>query len=96
MHAVVRRYTGVSSLIDEMTQREGEVREVLGAVPGFSAYYALRDGDALTTITVCTDRVGTEQSTQAAANWVRENLPELTASAPQVTGGEVFINFSTN
>ena len=43
MHAVVRRYTGVSSLIEQMSQRQGEVEELMAAVPGFNAYYAAHD-----------------------------------------------------
>ena len=72
MHAVVRQYTGVSTLIDEMEQRQGEVREVLGGVNGLNSYFAVRNGDALTTITVCNDQAGTEESTSLASEWVRE------------------------
>ena len=60
---------------------------------GFSAYYAVRSGDALTTITVCNDQAGTDESTGAAAAWVRENMPTLTASPPEVSQGEVFLSF---
>jgi hypothetical protein len=94
MHAVVRRYTGVSSLIDEMEHRYGEVEQLLSGIPGFNAYYAVRDGDALTTITVCDDSAGTTQSTGLAAQWVQENLPNLTASAPDVLEGDVFLTFT--
>jgi hypothetical protein len=94
MHAVVRRYTGVSSLIDQMQQRQGEVEDLISEVPGFNAYYAVRDGDALTTITVCDDSAGTNQSTGLAAQWVRDNLPDLTASPPDVSEGDVFIKFT--
>ena len=96
MHAVVRRYTGVSSLIEQMSQRQGEVEEIIKNVPGFKAYYAVRDGDALTTITVCEDSTGTETSTGRAAEWVRDNLPDLTASPPEVSDGDVFLQFTTH
>jgi len=92
MHAVVRRYTGVSALIDEMNRRQGEVSEVLSSIEGFTAYYAVRDGDALTTFTVCEDEAGTDESNAVAAEWVRDNLPTLTVSAPQVSGGDVFLS----
>lgn len=94
MHAVVRRYTGVKALIDEMTARHSEVEELMGGVPGFNAYYAVRDGDALTTITVCADSAGTDASTGVAAQWVRENLPALSASPPSVDEGDVFLSFT--
>lgn len=38
MHAVVRRYTGVASLIDEMIGKQSEVQDLLRSVPGFSGY----------------------------------------------------------
>lgn len=94
MHAVVRRYHGVSSLIDEMISRQGEVQQVMSGVPGFNAYYALRDGDALTTVTVCNDAAGTTRSTGVAAEWVKENVPGLEASPPEVSEGDVFITFT--
>ena len=79
-----------------MADRQGEIEELISEVPGFSAYYAVRDGDALTTITVCEDRSGTDQSTGLAAAWVRENMPELTASPPQVSEGNVFLAFTSH
>lgn len=93
MFAVVRQYTGVSELIDEMHQRHAEVEEILSSVDGMKAYYAVRNGDALTTITICEDHEGTEESTARAAAWVRDNLPDLVASAPEVSDGEVFLTF---
>jgi len=96
MHAVVRRYAGVSSLIDQMSQRQSEVEELMNEIPGFNAYYAVRDGDALTTITVCDDAAGTEESTGLAAQWVRDNIPDLTASPPSVDEGDVFLAFTNN
>ena len=70
MHAVVRRYTGVSSLV--------------------------RHGVALTTITVCEDSAGTETSTGRAAEWVRDDLPDLTASPPEISERDVFLAFPTH
>lgn len=58
MYVVVRSYTGASALVDAMTKREPEVRELISTVPGFRAYYAARTGggDAVTTVTVCDDK----------------------------------------
>ncbi len=96
MHAVVRRYTGVGRLMDEMASRHGEVENLLSGIPGFNAYFAVRDGDALTTITVCENSAGTDQSTGLAAQWVRDNIPDLQASAPEVNEGDVFLTFVNN
>ncbi len=56
----------------------------------------MRSGEGLTTITVCDDSAGTEASTGIAAQWVRDNLPDLTTSPPEINEGEVFLAFTTH
>jgi hypothetical protein len=96
MYAVLRRYRGSSGaqVLDAIVPRRGEVEELLRGVPGFVAYYAVRGEDGGVTITVCDDRAGTEESTRRAAAWVRENLPAAAGSPPEVTEGEVVIDFT--
>ena len=93
MHAVVRRYSGASALGEAMASRSQEVRDIISGVPGFVAYYAIRSGDELATVTVCDDQAGTRESSRRAAEWVRQNLAEVAAVTPEVTEGEVFITF---
>jgi hypothetical protein len=76
-----------------MQRRSADVEELLRGVHGFQAYYAVRAGDALTTVTVCQDQAGTEESTRRAADWVKRNVTGATIGAPQVAQGEVFIGF---
>ena len=90
MHGVVRRYRGASALGDAMAGRSQEVRDIIGGVPGFVAYYAVRSGDEVATITVCEDRAGTQESSRRAAEWVRQNLPGV-AVTPETVEGEVFV-----
>ncbi len=92
MYAVIRRYSGVAKLIHELESKKSEVMKVMAEGPGFIAYYALRDGEALATITVCDDRAGAEENTRRAAAWVRDNLPGVRVTPPEAIGGEVFIN----
>jgi hypothetical protein len=94
MHAVVRRYKGASALNDLLAQRSQEVEQLLRDVPGFAAYYAIRDGDELATVTVCEDQTGTQESSRRAAEWVRQNLTGGSVGAPEITEGEAFIQFS--
>lgn len=94
MFATVRTYQGVQRLIDEMAQRNDEVEEILSSVDGFKSYYAIRNGAALTTVTVCDHKAGADESTVRAAAWVREKLPDLKATPPHIAGGEVFISFA--
>lgn len=91
MYGVVRRYTGAAALGDALAQRSNEVEELLRGVPGFVAYYAIRAGDGLATVTICRDQAGTQESSRRAAEWVRQNLPGTSIGSPEITEGEVFL-----
>lgn len=92
MYAVIRRYSGVAKFINELDKRQDEVKKLLGDGPGFIAYYAIRDGEALATVTVCDDREGADESSRRAAAWVRENMAGVRVTTPEAYGGEVFIH----
>lgn len=94
MHAVVRRYREASALNDLLAERDQDVERLLSDVPGFVAYYAIRAGDDLATVTVCDDQAGTQESSRRAAEWVRQNLTDGTVGTPEITEGEAFIQFS--
>lgn len=91
MYAVVRRYSGVAKLIKELEAKQTEVKTQISDGPGFVAYYAIRDGEALATITVSMTREDAEENSRRTAQWVRENLSGTRVSAPEAFGGEVFI-----
>jgi len=94
MHMVVRQYGGAAELADVMTKRVDEVKERLTSVDGFVAYYAARgEGDKVTTVSICRDSAGTEETTRRAAALVQEMLPGTSMSPPQVGTGEVVISF---
>jgi hypothetical protein len=93
MYAVIRRYAHAPELFDELVQREAEVKEIIGGVPGFVGYYFMRSGNAGASITVCQDQAGTIETTRRAGEWVRQNVPAAAGSPPEVTEGEVLINF---
>ncbi len=93
MHVVVRQYEGASSIADAMAERPAEVKELLTGVEGFVAYYAARDGEALTTVSVCRDSAGAEETTRRAAAFIQEILPGTTVSPPRVATGEVVLSF---
>ena len=94
MYGVVRRYQGAPQLFDELERRHTEVEDVLRGVPGFVAYYLIRAGDGGASFTVCENRAGTEESTRRAGAWVREHVPAAAGSPPEVTEGEVIIQFT--
>jgi hypothetical protein len=94
MYATVRSYSAGSALVDALVENEDEIRQVVSRIDGFRAYYLIRtsDGEALS-VSIYDDEAGAEQSTSAAADWVRENLADLSVSPPQVTSGEVAVSF---
>jgi uncharacterized protein YmfQ (DUF2313 family) len=94
MYAVIRRYTAAAAIFEELQQQQGEVQELLRAVPGFVTYYAIRAADGVgATITVCEDQTGTTESVRVAADWVRRRVPNAVGTPPQVTEGEVIFSF---
>lgn len=92
MHATMRYYSGNSDLADQLAARADEIRSVIGAVPGFQSYYVLKLDDATVSITVCDDEAGTAESSRVAAEWIRENMPDLAASPPMVSSGTVTLS----
>jgi hypothetical protein len=94
MHVVIRRYTGAQQLVTAMQQKSGDVERVIRAVPGFRAYYVINNGGDVASITICDDKAGTDASIQAAAGWIRDNLPPSTINPPEVFEGDTYIQFS--
>lgn len=93
MHVVIRKWANASALADAMQQREQEIRGLLEGVPGFVAYYAIRDGGTVTSVSVYQTREGTQESTRIAGAWVKDNLSGASIAAPEVTEGEPFVQF---
>jgi hypothetical protein len=95
MYVTVRSYAADRGLVDALVEHEAEVRGLLTGIEGFRAYYMLRTpGGGALSISVYGDAAGAEASNAAAAEWVRENLPDLAAAGPPTTtAGEVAVSF---
>jgi hypothetical protein len=96
MHAVVRSYSGqgVSELFAQLEQRNDEVKDLIGGIPGFVSYTAVRTGEGGVTVTVCQDKAGTDESSRRAAEWVKENISTM-ANPPVITEGSTAAHFSS-
>ena len=94
MFVVVRSYSGqgASELFDLLGQRQDDVKDLIGGVPGFVSYAALRSGDGGMTVTVCQDKAGTAESSRRAAEWVKENV-SADVSPPAITEGDTVLHF---
>jgi hypothetical protein len=95
VHVVIRHYRGNSQLLDELERRTDEVEQVIRGVSGFVAYYLVRTADGGFSVSVYEDRSGADESTRVAADWVGQNLPQLTVSPPEVIEGGVILRLST-
>ena len=93
MYVTIRRYKNAGPLAEAMTAKKNEVMDLIKDVPGFVAYYASRDGDTMTSVSIYNDKAGGEESTRRAGEWVRANVSSP-PSSPDVSGGEVFVNFT--
>ncbi len=93
MYATVRSYAGSGDLVDALVENENAVRRLISEIGGFRAYYLVRaDGGEAVSVSVYDDRSGAEESNRVAAEWIRENLPDLAISPPHVSAGEVVIS----
>ncbi len=89
MYAVVRRYKDATPLFNELARRQADVEAVIRPVPGFVAYYLIRSEDGGISLTLCEDRTGTIESSRRAADWIRQNLPQLAGNLPEFMEGPV-------
>jgi hypothetical protein len=94
MYVVVRSYSGqgASELFDLLGQREEDVKSLISGVPGFVSYAAFRSGDGGMTVTACQDKVGTDESSRRAAEWVKENVSTI-GNPPVITEGSTVLQF---
>jgi hypothetical protein len=89
MHAAVRTYktSDVDALVEKV---ESEFVEQVKGVDGFVGYYVIDGGDGTAaSVTVGETEQAVEDTTQRAAEWVKESAADLVEGAPQVTAGEV-------
>jgi heme-degrading monooxygenase HmoA len=92
MHATVRTYSASPALADALVSRADDVKSLISEIDGFKAYYLIRTADGAVSVSVYENEGGSNASTQAAATWIRENLPDLGGVTPQVSTGEVVLS----
>ncbi len=93
MYAVIRAYTGNSDLAETLAKHEEDIRQLIGGINGFKAYYLLKLAEGTSTISIFEDQEGAEESSRAAAAWLAKNLPDLNVAPPYVTAGNVLVGF---
>jgi hypothetical protein len=93
MYAVIRTYlgTGAKQLFDLLEKSNADVEATLRKVPGLVSYTLLNTGDGGMSVTVCTDKTGTDASLKVARDWIQKNASNIHANPPVVTEGPVIV-----
>lgn len=65
---------------------------IVKQVSGFREYLLVGTDEGIISISVFADQAGAEESTQRAADWVKENLAGFFAGPPEVTTGSVWLH----
>ena len=97
MHTSIRRYEGLNpDTIGELIKRvEGGFVPIVSTGEGFISFRLIDAGDGvIATISVFETEVAAEESSKAAASWVKDNMAEFDPTPPQITAGEVKISKS--
>ena len=93
MFIVIRKYTvqrGAASVWAQRV-RDGFV-PLLRQMPGFVGYHLIESGqDVIATITMYENAHEALASSELAAEWVRDNVMELTKGVPEYTVGSALI-----
>lgn len=94
MHAVIRTYSGngARELFDLLQDRKSDVEELMRPIEGFVTYLLVRTADGGTSVTVCQDKAGTDESMRRAREWIAMNASGIGASEPAVAEGPVILH----
>lgn len=97
MYTTVRQYTGINDqAFTALLNRRADVEAVIQQTPGFAGYDLIRTAGGMTSVTVCADQAGAEDSNQRVAAWIKTNMPNLVSTPPQIAIGESVIHMSAN
>lgn len=96
MHAVIRNYSGsgAKELFDLLERRKSDVDNLMRSIEGFESYLLVRTTDGGTSVTVCQNRTGTDESVRRAKEWIATNASDIRASAPAVSEGPVIVQLN--
>jgi hypothetical protein len=98
MHAMVRTYSGkgATELTRLLIARKAEVEKLIGGVAGLVSYDIVETKDGCITVTVCSDKAGTDRSLTVAKDWLKTNAGQTGVGAPNVAEGKVVAHLGAN
>ena len=95
MYTTMRQYAGITpTVFESVMSRKADVETLIRQVPGFLHYDLVRTADGFTSVTVCDDKAGADESSKQVSAWIGKNLPAMEGTAPTITAGENVIHFS--
>src|SRR5262249_28180290 len=94
VYTVIRNYTGAPGFANELKKHSKEIESLIRSVPGFIAWYLVGTAEGAASVTVCESKSGCDESTQRAANWIRQTLPDTKVSPPQIIAGDLVFKFA--
>ena len=96
MHAVIRTYSGsgATELFDLLEKREADVETLMRQVEGFVSYHLVETPNGGTSVTICRDKAGTDESIRKARDWIEANASDLQAHEPMIEEGPVIAHVS--
>ena len=95
MRAVIRTYSGpgAKKLFAELEKNKATVHSLISQVKGLVSYSLVSTTDGGMSVTVCEDQKGIDESIRIAAEWIKENLPNV-AAKPSITEGSVVVHLT--
>jgi hypothetical protein len=96
MHAVVRTYSGkgAKELFDILEKSKAHVEQAMRRVKGLISYSLVRTSDGGFSVSVCQDRIGTDESVLVAWEWIAKNASGPGAAPPNVTEGTIITHLN--
>lgn len=96
MDVVVRTYSGKGSkeLFSLLEKNKSDVEKLMRSVKGFESYTLARstESEGGMSMTVCQDKVGTEESVRLAKEWIAKHGANISMDAPKVSAGTIIIH----
>lgn len=94
MNAVIRNYTGSPGLADDLKKSSKEIENEISSIPGFIAYYMIKTNNGMASVTVAETDKACDESNRRAANWLKQNRPNVKISPPEIISGELAFKFA--
>ena len=93
MFTTLRIYSGMPGVGPRFLAKKDELERVMRGVPGFAGYRLIATPDGIASVTICETKDGCDASAKAAAEWIKQSMPDLAPKSPQILVGESLISF---